>query len=147
VRQLPTTIKHIQKWQEVSRKNVECAFWSLFKGNFYVLMKGVEWYISDITKALETCDILHEMKFVDWDEREFHNWYEFNNKDAYIINNIVNNNNDPNDTIHIKNNDTHHLQQCFLSVLQLIWRWRIICNNMYCSASIKRHQSPMGIPN
>ncbi len=57
-------------------------------------MKDLEqWYLSDITEAVETCVNLHNMmvkEHVDWDGQELHDWYEYYN------NSIDNNdNNEP----------------------------------------------------
>jgi hypothetical protein len=92
--------KKYAKWQEASRKDVNHAFGVLHR-KFYFLVKDVEqWYISDITEAVETCAILHNMmvqEHVDWDEQELHAWYEYNNNN--------NNNNNPIDNNNINNDD------------------------------------------
>ncbi len=53
---------------------------------------------SDITEAVETCIMLHNMmvqEHADLDEQELHDWYEYyNNYDAPTDNNNINNNDD-----------------------------------------------------
>ena len=102
--------KKYAKWQEASRKDVEHAF-GVLQRKFYFLVKDVEqWYVSDITEAVETCVILHNMMVqerVDRDEQELHDWYEYNNNDdAPTDNNNINNNDDaPTFNNNINNND------------------------------------------
>jgi len=100
--------KRYAKWQEASRKDVERAF-GVLQRKFYFLVKDVEqWYVSDITEAVETCVILHNMMVqqrVDRDEQELHDWYEYNNNDAPTDNNYINNNDDPIHNNNINNND------------------------------------------
>ena len=100
--------KRYAKWQEASRKDVEHAF-GVLQRKFYFLVKDVEqWYVSDITEAVETCVILHNMMVqqrVNQDEQELHDWYEYNNNDAPTDNNNINNNDDPIHNNNINNND------------------------------------------
>jgi hypothetical protein len=97
------------KWQEASRKDVKHAF-GVLQRKFYFLVKDVEqWYVSDITEAVETCVILHSMMVrerVDRDEQELHDWYEYNNNDDAPTDNYnINNNDDPIHNNNINNND------------------------------------------
>jgi hypothetical protein len=95
---------------------------------------------------------------VDRDEQELHDWYEYNkNDDAPTDNNIINNDDDLIHNNNINNNnapidpaeecvewqraetDLHHrLQDLFMMVLQLMWRWRITSNNVHYLTSVKR---------
>ncbi len=59
----PLTDPHIRyaKWQEASRKDIEHAF-GVLQRTFQFLVRDVEqWYMSDITEAVETSTILHNM--------------------------------------------------------------------------------------
>ena len=101
--------KRYAKWQEASRKDVERAF-GVLQRKFYFLVKDVEqWYVSDITGAVETCVILHNMMVqqrVNRDEQELHDWYEYNNNDDAPTDNYnINNNDDPIHNNNINNND------------------------------------------
>jgi hypothetical protein len=116
--------KKYAKWQEASRKDVERAF-GVLQRKFYFVKDVEQLYVSDITKAVETCVILHNMmvqEHVDRDEQELHDWCEYNN----------------NDDAPTDNNNITIYKSCFMMVLQLIWRWRITSNNVYYLTSIKR---------
>ena len=80
----PLTYPHIKyaKWQEASRKDVEHALGVLQRKFQFLVRDAEQWYMSDITEAVETCTILHIMMIEenrDWDEEEQYN----NNNDEY----------------------------------------------------------------
>jgi hypothetical protein len=129
--------KKYAKWQEASRKDVERAF-GVLQRKFQFLVRDVEqWYVSDITEAVETCIILHNMMVEerrDRDEEEQHNWYDFNNND------IEHNNNAPIDPaeefVERQQAETElhtRLQHFFMMVQQLMLLWKVISSNDFYS--------------
>ena len=59
----PLTYPHIKyaKWQEASRKDVEHALGVLQRKFQFLVRDAEQWYMSDITEAVETCTILRNM--------------------------------------------------------------------------------------
>jgi Plant transposon protein len=66
------------KWQEASRKDIERGF-GVLKAKFHFLLTRIElWYIGEITDAVDTCMILHNMMVahrMDNDEEEAADFY------------------------------------------------------------------------
>ncbi len=80
-----------------------------------------QWYVSDITKAVESCIILHNMMVeerVDWDKNESHSWCDYNNNDNVPIIPAE-------EFVEQQQAETdlhHHLQEFFMMVLPSMLR-------------------------